>query len=237
MKSLANCIAALLFAAIIPLSAATIQAKLESYHGGTVKMSIDNGSFKTAGGGVFSFKRTGGTYLDGPELNAEDIFYAMCIEPTQAISVGSTHEWEVRDLALGNLPTRTFSPEQVEALTGLFGMYWPDFEIMLNPASEALSLQVAVWEVVRETGDAWDVYDGAIKFQDVVAGTLSRADFMLKSLSGEVPQAKGLMAMVNRRTQDYVFQIETLPPQEVPEPTHLMGLGLLALVALKKRFA
>jgi hypothetical protein len=60
---------------------------------------------------------------------------------------------------------------------------------------------------------------------------------MLSSLSGEVPKAEGLMAMVNRSTQDYVFQIETNPPQEVPEPAHLMGLGLLALVALKKRLA
>lgn len=235
MHSPVKLVLTLILAAVVPLSAATMEAKYEGYHGGTVKMSVDGGSFKTVGGGVFSFKRTGGTYLDGPELNAQDIFYAMCIEPTQAIAAGSTNAWDVRDLAQGNLPARAFSTEQVEALTGLFGMYWPDFETKLNPAGEALSLQVAVWEVVRETEDAWDVYSGAIKFQDVVANTLSRADFMLKSLSGEVPEAKGLMAMVNRSTQDYVFQIDELPPQEVPEPTHLMGLGLLALLALKKR--
>jgi hypothetical protein len=41
--------------------------------------------------------------------------------------------------------------------------------------------------------------------------------------------------MVNDGRQDYVFQIGSEPPQEVPEPTHLLGGGLLILLALRRR--
>ena len=68
-----------------------------------------------------------------------------------------------------------------------------------------------------------------------VAGTLVLANSYLTSLDGTGDMATGIRTMLRERTQDYAFQVEGGPPQEVPEPTHLLGGGLLLLLALRKR--
>jgi len=225
---------ALVFAGLIPVSAATIQAKYEGYYGGTVKMSTNSGgSYATVGGGIFFFERTGGTYNDGPAIGED--YYAMCIEPWEWISSGATHTWNVQTLPQGNT-FGTFSTAKVDLLSELFGRYWPDFDVLLSPKQEALALQIAVWEIVGETSGTFNLTGGVMRFKDAsIANTISRASTMLSSLDGTGPKAQGLMVMEKRGVQDYVFQITTTPPQEVPEPTHLLGIGLAALALLKRR--
>lgn len=230
---------------MMPLSAATIVAKYEGYQGGTVKMSTNSGSsYSTVGGGVFVFERTGGDYSDGPLLNKD--FYAMCIEPQEWISGAGPHTWDVHPLEDGNTSIGSFLPTRFNLLSELFGRYWPDFDNLPNsfPAStseEALALQIAVWEIVGEGAGPFAANyatTGVMRFKNAsITSALTLAGTMLTSLDGTGPKADGLMAMLKTGKQDYVFQIETTPPQEVPEPSHLLGLGLLALVALKKRLA
>lgn len=233
-----------LFGGTLSSSAATIVASYKSYSGGTVSMSTNNGasgSFRTVGGGMFTFQKTGGTYTDGPEMFdvLNNKFYTICFEPLESISGGS-FTWEVGDLAGGNSTRNPFSALQVSLLTELFGRHWSDLTQPLSPAKNALSMQVAVWEIVQESSNnPLNVSSGQIQFSSAsIAGTLSQAQDWLDELPGPGgPMTAGLKTMVNRGKQDYIFQIETLPPQEVPEPTHLLGGGLLALLALRRRLS
>ncbi len=90
MKSLLTFTLLGVLASALPSTAATIQATYTGYYGGTVDMTLGGVNKGSVGGGIFTFDRTGGTYLDGPELSLDGNFLAMCIEPTERISSSST---------------------------------------------------------------------------------------------------------------------------------------------------
>jgi hypothetical protein len=235
MKKAINSSLVLLFAFSLAESAATIKAKYEGYFGGRVEMSLNSGSnWKTVGGGVFFFERTNGDYNDGPAVGED--YYAMCFEPTEWISVNAEPTWNVQTLPEGNSSSGAFTATQVTLLTELFGRYWPDLSELLDPKKEALAMQIAVWEIVSETG-ALGVETGSTRFRNPsITGALDRTSEMLGSLTGHSDyMALGLRTMVARGVQDYIFQIDDNPPQEIPEPSHLAVGGLLILLWMKRR--
>jgi hypothetical protein len=96
----------------------------------------------------------------------------------------------------------------------------------LMPANAA-GLQIAVWEVIYETG-AYDIGSGTIKFSGNTAATTAATNY-LAGISGNTGMA-GLVGLTNANKQDFVAQV--VP---IPAAAWLFGSAILGTVALGRR--
>ena len=125
----------------------------------------------------------------------------------------------------------------------LFGRWQSDFAAPVT-AQHAAAMQIALWEIVRETpGVALNVLSGNIFYPSAegIAGTIALANTYVSSIDGTGPLAKNLVVLSNGTfgvqgsgTQDLIVQFRT---SAVPEPATwsmlILGFGLIG--AAKRR--
>lgn len=225
---LAVCLAAVL--AALPASGATIIARFDGLSFDTpIERTVDNGAnWISTEAGVFNFTRVGGTYA-GFSVGS---FLTFCIEPLEFISPGGVYTYDTGTLDSGptNVPGG-MGAAKAEQLRELYGRFYPGFAGPLTVAS-AGALQIATWEIVRETSGALDALNGTTRFRNGDAAALALAQTYLDAIDGSGPKLADDIALLSVGPQDLIVR-----EAPVPEPSSFVlgGLGLLSLFGLRRR--
>lgn len=191
--------------------------------------------------GQFQMTRTGGTateqILAGPSGGAT--FVGFCAEPKE--SLGSSVTYTLSTVESGSTLTGGMGTEKANLVRELIGRHYPDYTSTLT-AQTAGALQVALWEIVRETETAsggsllLSTSTGNVTFgTSATTGLVALAQSYLSSLTGSptAPRANNLRVLTVTGNQDVLVMLAAAP---VPEPaTAAAGLGALALVVAAYR--
>jgi hypothetical protein len=218
---------ALLFALVLP-TLGTFSAKANtlmmdyqgSPHGGTVERSINGGSFSNYTVGLLRF-------IVNPGPNQYN-YLTFCIEPLQSTTFDNV-PYEFKPLSEGATNIGGMGTTRANYVLELLGRFYPTINTPLSD-NVAAALQIALWEVIRETNPTFDVSTGFVRFRNA-SGTnvLNQAQTYLNALNGNGPRASGIWALNSNTYQDVLFQ--------TPEPTTyaLIGTSLLGLAHLRRR--
>lgn len=201
--------------------ATTIQGYfVQELFSSSIQRDVNDGAgFINTSVGIFHFQRTGGTE---PTFNVTN-FYAFCIEPREFVSPGSTYLYDWSPLENGATNIGGMGVSRANLLRELYARYFPNFwaATSLN-STTAGALQIATWEIVRETSGTLNVTSGTTRFQNPAnAAALTLAQTYLSSLTGS-PGLSNLHALTRIGAQDLVVQ-------DVPEPAWLGAVGLMLL--------
>jgi len=199
-----------------------------------IDRTVDNGAnWYTTDTGEFQFTRTGGTF-SGFQVST---FFAFCIEPREFVSTGSTYTYTWSPLEQGTTNIGGMGAAKANLLRELFGRYFPDFSVSIDNV-HASALQIAVWEIVRETSGTLDVYNGTTRYRnatDVPALTLAQT--YVQSLNGTGPMLNNVLALTLVGAQDLIIQDKVLADIPTPEPggMALAGIGLIGIALIRRR--
>jgi hypothetical protein len=185
--------------------------------------------------GEFSFTRTGGTEIGGPS----GTFFAFCIEPREFVSAGTTYTYNFSYLEQGTTNIGGMGTAKANLLRELFGRYYPVIGAAID-AEHASALQIAIWEIVRETSGTLDVSSGNISYRNPAdPPALALAQTYLSSLNGTGPMLTNLYALDNVGAQDVIVQVTGQFQLPTPEPATLvtMGVALIGLALMLRRYA
>jgi PEP-CTERM motif len=187
----------------------------------TITRQILNGNPSTAGPqslGLINFTETAGGFLP-----TGSNFVGFCIEPQSSISLGTSYTWTLAPVSQGADNIGGMGAAKADLLAELYGRYYPVFGASID-ATTAGALQIATWEIVRETAASLNVSSGNIIFTNPsIAAELTQAQTMLNSLNGSGPKLTNLVALTAVGVQDILVQ--------TPEPSTfamaVAGAGLL----------
>ena len=213
-----------------PVSASLVNAYfVEDLYASGIERTVDNGAnWYTTTVGLFHWQRTGGDY---PQFTVFD-FYAFCIEPREFVSPGSTYQYEWNILENGTTNIGGMGAPLANQLRELYGRYYPAFTGALN-SDTAGALQIATWEIVRETSGTLDVLNGTTRFRNGAnPAALTLAQTYLSGLTGSGPSLDNIFALTAVDVQDIVVQDSPVPE---PGTGALVGIGLLLLPCLLRR--
>jgi len=240
---LAAALLALLLGGIAPAAFATaITGTVVGIHaGGNINMQILNSSaYATptqAWGGQIEVNPTGGDFTGTllPDTSASII--AFCVEPIEHIGY-STYTWQVSPLEQGNTVAGGMGSTRANQIRDLLYHVKPAFGIDLLSNSEALALQISLWEIVSEidTGP-YSLAGGNARFTSTGGSTsnsaVTLAQAWLNSYVNDAtpgPYNNDLLALTRIGNQDLLVQ--QLPPPgtdtggSVPAPASLWLLAL-----------
>jgi len=198
-----------------------------------IDRTVNNGAnWYTTDTGLFQFTRTGGTF-PGFQVST---FFAFCIEPREFVSPGSTYTYNWSALEQGTTNIGGMGTAKANLLRELFGRYFPDFNAALDNVHGS-ALQIATWEIVRETSGTLDVYNGTTRYRNPQdAAALALAQTYVQSLNGQGPKLNNVLALTLVGAQDLIIQDKVLADIPTPEPggMALMGLGLIGLAFIRR---
>jgi len=210
-------------------SAATVIARFDvDLFATAVERTVDGTNWFSTTLGIFQFSRTGGDFTG---FNVST-FYAVCIEPREFVSVGSTYTFTWDTVENGTTNIGGMGATRANMLRELYARYFPVFANTLN-ADTAGALQAATWEIVRETSGTLNLLTGNTRFRNAAnPNALTLGQTYLNSLTGNGPYLTNLAALTNPNgVQDLLVQIPT------PEPATfaLVGFCLLLPAIRRKR--
>lgn len=222
-----------IWVASTPAAGGIINAKLLSVNPSQV-IRIHDGSTSPpldvyTRAGIFNLRILPGT-TDLSLGSIGDKFTALCIDLGNPISVGGHYMYNSVD------PTSAPNPHvysdglisdaellALQKLLGAFPMSW------VTTGQEAAALQAAVWEIVNEAGNVYDVTAG-----DFIGGgalDTNLANHMLTVSAGYTGPLPELMALTNPCAQDLLVII----PEPATFTMLVMGMGVLAVRWTRRR--
>jgi hypothetical protein len=153
-------------------------------------------------------------------------FIAYCIEPVQGngrANIARTYNVD------------SFSGVQAQNLQGLFSTAYAG----LSTYNDKAAFQLAVWEMLLETGSTLDVTSGSfhVSITDGVSAQIATEanSFLANALAYKGPALYALTKLTNPQLQDLVT---ATPLSPVPEPESyalfLGGLGIVGLLARRR---
>lgn len=183
-----------------------------------VKLSTVDGTATTSGYST--------TALNYTYVATNESFLAYCIEPSQ----GNGRAGIAREYDVGS-----FTGVQAQHLQALFSTSYAS----LSTYNDKAAFQLALWELVRETGTTMDFSAGSFKLtstdaNSVAVSTLANS-FLSNALAYTGPAKYELTRLSNATLQDLVVATPMAP---VPEPESyalfLAGLGAIGLIARRR---
>jgi hypothetical protein len=234
-----NCLAGTSFATTVNATFSTVSP------GETFNYTLD-GTSESTSAGVFNWTSVaGGTNNFGS-------FDAFCIELTQTINYGGTYLYNIDPLANGPTPgldtggPNTSGPMgamKASQLSELWGRYFNTISTG-SPAQQnvnAAAFQIAVWDIVF--GSNLSLTQGYFVADNPSDADVVLAQSWLNGLNGTGPMAD-LVALDSPTDQDMVTAVPGGPsditaaiPEAATSVTGLLGLGVLALLAARRRAA
>ncbi|KQW42785.1 MULTISPECIES: PEP-CTERM sorting domain-containing protein [unclassified Roseateles] len=166
------------------------------------------------------------TALNYSYVASGDSFIAYCIEPSQSNGrAGFSRDYFVD----------SFSATQSQRLQALFSTEYGQ----LNTYTEKAAFQIAIWEIMRETGGTLDAANGSFHIlgNDATSGQVAALanSFMTAAASYNGPALYSLTRLSSANLQDLVTATAI---NAVPEPETyallLAGLGIVGLVARRR---
>ena len=206
----------------------------------SVRRSLDSGAtYTNQSVGQMSITVTGSTGIYG-SLPAS--FYTFCIEPQEGVSAGTSYTYTVKTLE--SSPSNVaggMGSVKADLLRELYAQYYPDPTVSLSVVN-ASALQLATWEIVRETTGAYNVSSGSVRFQDATtpnpnfASIISTANAMLAAITpvGGV-KLTNLWAISFVGNQDLAFNARTATIAPEPGTVGLAAVGLLVAWRQRRR--
>jgi opacity protein-like surface antigen len=226
MKKLLATATVLALAAAAPATAAQVTLAYNAGAStlGNVQVSYNSGSnYSTVGAGRLAFTKTAGNL---PGLSDSTI-YTFCIEPQEYVQ--NVTIYNVVGLQNGNTAQGGIGNTKADAIAQLLARFRPVIKGAITTQA-AQALQIAIWEIVRETSGVWNVGQGLARFQSASAsGALTLAQSYLDALTANGPRLGNIVGLSAFGAQDQLAQ--------VPEPAMLglFGLGALGLFAARRR--
>lgn len=169
-------------------------------------------------------------------LGIGDTMYFYCFEPQQGTGLPGTIIDYTVDPSLLSAPLNNggISSTTATAIRLLLGQLANPFSPGLT-AIEQAGMQVAIWELVRETASGpYSVNSGVVTFTNNAsfAGVIEQAQVYLNAVNaGSGTPYTGAVALVSSGFQDLVGL------QPIPEPATfaLAGAGLIGLALVRRR--
>lgn len=188
-----------------------------------VSLSFDGGAtFGSALAGQLEIRKIGGTATSIPNGD----YFTFCVEPTEFLA---NAVMDLVGLPLGDTASGGMGLARARQVSELLARFHPVLDIAVSNTVGA-ALQIAIWEIVRETsGGPLSVLTGSFRVNGP-AGVLSMANGYLASLAGS-PQLYNLRALTRQGAQDLLIQTPA------PAALTLFGLGLGALALRRRRAA
>lgn len=197
----------------------------------------------TLNAGRFDMLRTGGTspiQLQGGTTLSD--FLAFCIEPQQIITQGQSITYNVVPLSQAANNVGGIGAVKAGQIRELFGRFGTANVLGTMTSTTAAALQVAVWEISRETaGNPLNLSSGNVFFNPSSnSAAFNLAQGWLNQIDGTGPKAWNLVALQNgimgnagNGTQDLVAF------GAVPEPASwamlITGFGLTGASLRRRR--
>ena len=198
----------------------------------TVDRSLDSGATWTNTMSVGQMKVTVAS-TSGFASPVPTVFWTFCVEPQQSVSSGTSYTYTIDPLQ--DAPTNVsggMGAVKADLLRELYGRYYPVFQNGTLSVTTAGALQVATWEIVRETSGTYNVLTGTTRFRNPSSSAvLTTANTMLASLNGTGPLLSQMYSIRGTTNQDLAFHSEVT----VPEPSTAASLILAAGFGICRR--
>ncbi len=192
-----------------------------TYNGVSPSASV---SISQNSGGSYSNITAGKVNLTGAAnapANLQGQFASFCIQLNQGISNGSTYN-DFSTIALASAPVPGTAMGSSKAL--LISELWGRFYSGLSTSTKYAAFQVAIWEIVNDTG--LSLTGGT--FRAASSTVRTQAQTYLSALNGTGPLAS-LYAVSSPTAQDFVA-----PAPAIPAPG-AVGLGAVAMTLVARR--
>ena len=201
------------------VQAETVSVGASSHPHSSVSVNV-TGYNGTAG--QFKF---GVTSADGPTYAAGNTILSYCVELTEFVQSSATYK-VLKDGDVGGFSAAVYSN-----LTNLFNKYW---NAVTSTATSA-AMQLAVWEIVNETGSSLNLSDGSFKVTSAGSGATGIAQGWLDNLNNPNVADTGDFSVIKLSAKGAQDQV-TVGVNTVPLPgAALLFLSALGLGGLARR--